>query len=368
MSVINKMLRDLDSRQATGTMAPKAPQARNGIARDTLIVNDSDGTGPERSPLRATVLMAACAVLLGAAAGAWWYLNQNSASQRVAPAKPKVAAAPASAPALAPVPAPASAALVTLPVLIESPGRLTPAPTARVPMKAVTAEVALRIDETLSHLPGPAKTARPIAAQTPPRAAERSQTRPATSSTASSPAPAPPEPPVAPRPSAALEVLTQARSLWNSGSHQAAIDLASEALPVAERANLAGTSSESNAVLASLARELARMLLAEGRVSQALEMLTRLEPALSTAADVWAIRGNAAQRLGRHAESAAAYQRALTLRPNEPRWMLGAAVSLAAQGQTVAAAEWAEKARAAGVLSPEVASYLRQSGVILPAR
>lgn len=97
-------------------------------------------------------------------------------------------------------------------------------------------------------------------------------------------------------------------------------------------------------------------------------MLTRLEPALAGAADVWAIRGNAAQRLGRHAESAAAYQRALTLRPNEPRWMLGAAVSLAAQGQTIAAAELAEKARAGGVLSPEVASYLRQSGVILPAR
>lgn len=366
MSVINKMLRDLDNRQATGTMAPTTPQTRNGIARDTLIVNDSDGTGARLSPLRTMVLMAACAVLLGAAAGAWWYLNQNSASQRVAPAKPKVAAAPALAPAPAPVPA--SAALVTLPVLIESPGRLIPAPTARVPMKAVTAEVALKIDETLSHLPGPAKTARPVAAQTPPRAAERSQTRPATSSTASSPASAPPEPPVAPRPSAALEVLTQARSLWNSGSHQAAIDLASEALPVAERANLAGTSSESNAVLASLARELARMLLAEGRVSQALEMLTRLEPALSGAADVWAIRGNAAQRLGRHAESAAAYQRALTLRPNEQRWMLGAAVSLAAQGQTVAAGELAEKARAAGVLSPEVASYLRQSGVILPAR
>jgi Flp pilus assembly protein TadD len=120
--------------------------------------------------------------------------------------------------------------------------------------------------------------------------------------------------------------------------------------------------------LASLARELARMELAEGQVSQALAMLTRLEPALSGFADVWAVRGNAAQRLGRHQESAAAYMMALKLRPDEPRWMLGAAVSLAAQGQTAAAAELAEKARAGGVLSREVAAYLRQLGVALRER
>ena len=138
-----------------------------------------------------------------------------------------------------------------------------------------------------------------------------------------------------------------------------------DALGAAERANMAGTPVDGNSVLAALARELARMELAEGRVSQTLAMLIRLEPVLSGVADVWAIRGNAAQRLGRHAESAAAYQTALKLRPNEPRWMLGAAVSLAAQGQTQAAAELAEKARAGGVLSPEVAAYLRQLGVIL---
>jgi MSHA biogenesis protein MshN len=165
-----------------------------------------------------------------------------------------------------------------------------------------------------------------------------------------------------------LEALAQAQSLWNSGSHAAAIDLLREALTAAERANVAGTPAGNNSVLASLAREMARMELAEGQVSQTLEMLTRLEPALSGFADVWAIRGNAAQRLGRNQESAAAYLMALKLRPNEPRWMLGAAVSLAAQGQTDVAAEWAEKARAGGVLSAEVATYLRQLGVQLRER
>jgi Flp pilus assembly protein TadD len=172
-------------------------------------------------------------------------------------------------------------------------------------------------------------------------------------------------PPGPSRQSPALDALAQAQSLWNSGSHAAAIELAREALAAAERA---GTSTGNTLVLATLARELARMELAEGRISQALEMLTRLQPALAGVADVWALRGNAAQRLGRHPESGAAYLIALKLRPNEARWMMGAAVSLAAQGQTAEAAELAEKARAGGVLSPEVATYLRQLGVPLRER
>lgn len=175
-------------------------------------------------------------------------------------------------------------------------------------------------------------------------------------------------PPGPSRQSPALEALAQAQSLWGSGAHEEAIDLAREALAAAERANLASPSAGNKSMLASLARELARMELAQGRVSQALELLTRLEPALSGVADVWALRGNAAQRLGRHPESVAAYLMALKLRPNEARWMLGAAISLAIQGQMAEAAELAEKARAGGALSPEVAAYLRQLGVPLRER
>jgi len=156
--------------------------------------------------------------------------------------------------------------------------------------------------------------------------------------------------------------------LWRSGSNQAAIDLLTEALTVAERSNAAGGQAGNNSGLTLLVRELASMKLAEGQVSEVLALLIRLEPRLSGVADIWAIRGNAAQRLGRHAESVAAYQMALKLRPDEPRWMLGAAVSLAAQGQTSAAAELAVKARHAGALPPEVANYLRQLGVSLPER
>jgi Flp pilus assembly protein TadD len=155
--------------------------------------------------------------------------------------------------------------------------------------------------------------------------------------------------------------MSQAQALWTGGSRDAAIELMREAVMVAERSATPAGSS----MMVPLVRELARMELAEGQATRVLEMLTRLEPTMAGQADLWAVRGNAAQRLGRHQESANAYLRALRLRPEEPRWMLGAAVSLAAQGQTAAAADLAEKARAGGAVSREVAAYLRQLGVPL---
>ena len=138
-----------------------------------------------------------------------------------------------------------------------------------------------------------------------------------------------------------------------------------EAVAVTERAYNAGTLPADSPVLASLVREQVRMELAEGRVSVVLELLVRLEPALPGQADLWAVRGNAAQRLARHQGAVQAYLRALELRPDEPRWMLGAAVSLAALGRLDAAAEQVERARSLGNVSPEILAYLRQAGVPL---
>jgi tetratricopeptide (TPR) repeat protein len=115
--------------------------------------------------------------------------------------------------------------------------------------------------------------------------------------------------------------------------------------------------------MSSLVRELGRMQLADGRAAASLDLLTRLEPVLGRDADIWALRGNAAQRLGRHQDSVRAYAAALQLRPNEQRWLLGSAVSLAALGQTAQASEMAERARAIGPISKEVQAYLRQAGV-----
>ena len=170
-----------------------------------------------------------------------------------------------------------------------------------------------------------------------------------------------------PRRQAALhDAMAQAQSLWAAGSREAALDLMRKAVAVAERDHAeAGAASAGESLLLPLVRELSRMELAQGRAATVLQLLTRLEPTLAAEPDLWAVRGNAAQRLGRYQESAQAYLTALGLRPDESRWLLGAAVSLAAQGELVRAGELAAKAQAAGTVSPDVLTYLRQAGVKL---
>jgi Flp pilus assembly protein TadD len=164
---------------------------------------------------------------------------------------------------------------------------------------------------------------------------------------------------------AGREALAQAQSLWNAGSRDAANELLAHALLIAERSAGSAPTPATTQLLATLAREQGRMQIAEGRPQAALDGLSRLEPFLGQDADAWAMRGNAAQRLGRHQDSLRAYTAALQFRPNEQRWLLGAAVSLAALGQTANASDMAAKARAQGPISKEVQAYLRQAGVTL---
>ncbi|MBC7618988.1 MAG: hypothetical protein H7293_08380 [Candidatus Saccharibacteria bacterium] len=100
-------------------------------------------------------------------------------------------------------------------------------------------------------------------------------------------------------------------------------------------------------------------------VPESRKLLTRSEPQLGIAPDLWAIRGNASQRLDRLQDSVHAYMAPLQSRHNEQRWLLRAAVPLAALGQISSAGEMAEKARMVGVVSPDVLAYLRQMGVSL---
>ncbi len=141
------------------------------------------------------------------------------------------------------------------------------------------------------------------------------------------------------------------------------MDLLRQALGRVEAASQGNLSGAASAALVPLVRELVRMEMAEGQAGTALKLLVRLEPQVSQVADLWAMRGNAAQRLGQHPDAVNSYRRALKLKPDEPRWLLGLAVSLAAQGQTTEAADLAETARLQGALRPEIANYLRQLGV-----
>ena len=413
MSVINKMLRDLDHRANPAAAAQPGP---SGLRKGTASISAgkipaASATGPASRVWLAMGLLA----VAGAAVGGWLWWSANPVATPVALASapvgskvihdetyPSVAAATASPAASG---SSASANAPFDPNAIAQPVASAPeAAASDVPIVPTTA-VTLRMESSLSArkaldallskptfsqptTPPPAANARPAGP-----AATAPTTPPAIAATA--PASAPATTPVATtvdlpkaRPTASAstpaignnttpvlqrqqqaggDALAQVQSLWNSGSHDAAMDLMQQSIAAAERGAKAGTAAApgGNAVLVPLVREMARMQLAEARYSAVWEMLTRLEPLLGNQADLWAIRANAAQRLGRHPDSVRAYMMALQSRPDEQRWLLGTAVSLAALGQTSSAAEMTDKARAVGPVSKDVLAYLRQAGVPL---
>ena len=375
MSVINKMLRDLDNRHAA---APQSDQ----MLRPHVVMGTPPALGPvEKSGSVALWRGLLWAVLLLLCAGGGWYFYISEVPPHIA--EPVQSQVPAIAAVIAPLVAPLVApeappegppdatpvvenlpqpeAPAQLPVARAKPARERSAPDRRAePRHAISA---------ISNSPSSAKSApiasippiapiAPIFPSAPAAAVAAAQSPAATAAT--------PQAAAVPRRLPLLELLSHAQNLWRLGSREAAMELLRETMRVAEQDNSAAPGK--SPLLVPVARELARMQLEEGHVKEALAMLTRLEPALSGVADVWALRGNAEQRLGNYAQSTAAYRQALKLRPNEPRWVVATAVSLAAQGQIAAATELAEKARAAGVLSPEVAVYLKELGVKLPER
>ena len=341
MSVINKMLRDLDQRDGAVQSAP--PQA---VRMDTAPLPKlrMPDAGKRKLPW-GMVLLVAAPVLL--AIGYWWWQK---------------------APAATPVPAPVAWAPATpAPVTLPAPGTV---PVADVPVEKPTPlntkPVAAKTNTPAVQPAAPVQTPAPVlksAAVAPATPAVAIATAPAPVTAVAAAAPAEPATGSTRQLQAGRDALAQAQTLWSAGSHDAAADLLQGAMGVIERSASTAPSVAQTQLLAALARELGRMHLAEGRPAAALDALTRVEPQLGREADIWAMRGNAAQRLGKHQDSVNAYATALQLRPNEQRWLLGSAVSLAALGQTANATEMADKARAIGPISKEVQAYLRQAGV-----
>lgn len=405
MSVINKMLRDLDKRNAV-EVANKGPAGMGSLRKGTASVERFRPEQSDRAQ-RVVVWGGAAALVAAAVAGAFWWTRVTppnvpptpqlasvpvpATSQPLTQAAPPLAV-PASAPVVAAVPDAAASAAVATPAAAGAPPPVTPAVQAATAVPAAAAAPAVQAAPT-----APAAQVAPLPAAAPAVAASR--TSPAApvkapaaapAAKASAPAAAAPASPAAaaaqassaakPQIAAAAidpvqlaqrqqqlgrEALAHAQTLWTSGSRDLAIDLLQQAETAAERASQNSPMPSNTQHLSVLVRELTRMLLAQGRAAAALEMLVRVEPQLAGEAEIWATRANVAQRLGRHQDSVLAYTVALQSRPAEQRWLLGAAVSLAALGQTAQAAEMAEKARLGGPISKEVQAYLRQMGVNL---
>lgn len=364
MSVINKMLRDLDQRQSP------AAGAADPLRRHTASVAAVPARRPSPALRWATGLLPLAALVAGGFV--WWSLQQ--APLVPAPPSPVLQVPSVAAPvvpeavAVASDPAPvADTQPMSAPAVVATP---LPAPGGIASSGPV--RLGLRMDATLSSLvaPPPPPPAVEALAAAPAKAVRAAASAPQAAPTPATQTPAKPQPAAvdaapAGRPQqAGREALAQAQALWASGARDTAISTLQEAVATAERSPPGAVSAS----LVPMVRELARMELAEGRPAVVWELLTRLESQLVNQPELWALRANAAQRLGRHQDSVQAYTTALQSRPSEQRWLLGAAVSLAALGQTVPAAEMAEKARSVGPVSREVLAYLRQQGVPLTDR
>jgi MSHA biogenesis protein MshN len=326
MSVVNRMLQDIDRRLGEAGIAPMT--AHPGVR--SVPAATSRGPRNRRAAWMLAGLIVAGAAIALASGGwrPWWEAPAPVPVPRFLPrALPAAALASVE---VAPLEAAAADTLTAAPAIHADAAREAPAavPAPRPALRARSAET-LRLSLNLSSpAPGP----RPAAAS----ATRRTE--------------------VPARQVAADETVLAARALWNEGANAAALATLREALAAAE-------GSRNPAAASSIARELARLEVAGNRPRAALDLLVRMEPVIGEDADAWALRGNAEQRLALHAEAAASYLAALRLKPAEGKWMLGAAISLAAAGEPDAARAWVERARERGAITPPIAAYLQQLGI-----
>jgi MSHA biogenesis protein MshN len=379
VSVINKMLRDLDQRQAAnradaaGSMTAPLPDLHRGTHR---VVNHTGAAMTSSNNGRLiwlSLLGVALAIALVAAGWAW--MKPPVLDGAVALAKsptptptptheeplaaaPELTAVAASKTAVAPPPSKVLT-LATSPKLLDPPKPPSNSIAKGLESTTASATASAASVSTMALRREPALSESKVPDATPPNP---EHARPDVAASVDALASAERQQ------QASSDALAQAQNLWNSGSRAAAVDLLQQSVDAAERAVKAGTSSVGNPVVVLLVREWSRMQLVEARFVAVWDMLSRMEPVLGNQPDLWAIRANAAQRLGRHQDSVSAYHRALQSRPDEQRWLLGAAVSMAALGQISEATEMAEKARSVGEISPDVQVYLRQMGVQLIAK
>lgn len=281
MSVINKVLRDLDQRLASKRTNPLQQSAAPGspLRLDTRSIL---AKGRKENPPLWQVLVVGGITLFIVGQAVWWWVKPAP----IAPPPPMPI--PRLQPVVATPPAPIVA--VSAPIPASAPAVVTSAP----------AQPAASASKAIAALPKPI------------------QPKAAASATGTASAATPPQP----KPSASADATALAL------------------------------------------RDAVRQQLARGDYTGIWNTLGHLEESPKNS-DLWAIRANAAQRLGRHQECVHAYLVALEANPNEPRWLLGAAVSLAALGKTTQASEMAERARGLAPINKDVLNYLRQSGVSL---
>ncbi|HEX8606438.1 MAG TPA: tetratricopeptide repeat protein [Pseudoduganella sp.] len=366
MSLINKMLQDLDARGGAGKPAPAGELRPVAAARTS------------RTPI---VVGAALGVMVVAvAAGTWYYLNRPAAPvpatvlapapaplpvivAPVAASTPVVALAPAAgSPAAAPVPAPKMARVAPArPVAAALPEALAPA--ASLPAAVASGALATPAPRRPVSRPLPTEPAqRAERSATPERATDMPAAQGATLTSQQQGENAYRRALAAlqeGRVTEGLAALEHAVHVYprHHAARQTLVGLLLENGRAAEAMRHAQLGLGLDANQPELAMVLARLQLERG--GPAGETLQRSLPYARGNADYMAFLAGVLQKQGRHRQAAEQYEAALRLRPANGVWWMGLGMSLQAENLRGEAREAFQKARAAG-LAPALQEFVEQ--------
>jgi MSHA biogenesis protein MshN len=377
MSVINRMLKDLDQRAARSPLAlesmPATPAAaRQPAAEAARVAAPSAPRAPRAAPrwrLPAIVLAGGAAIAAVALAdlspGAALPTPPLAEATSSAPAAdtPAAAAAPADA---VPVPAPLPAPLpVAMPVAVASPAPMPlpvtlPVPAARdavePPRATTSARAALATTTPDALLASVAHAPRPLPEPT--QIDKRSLPQSASQQAAA--------------------VFRDAVELARAGQRQAASQRALEAVALepqhaAARQLAAVLQYESGATEGAVALLragaglagappaltllLARLLSTQGQPDEALAVLDRHG---LHSGDAEGLRGGLWAQQGLYGRALPAYESAVRQQPGHPMWWLGLAVALESEGHGARARGAYAQARQLGLPSEDLATYAEQ--------
>lgn len=340
MSLINKMLQDLDARGGQPGLAAGAPEIK-------------PVAPPERTfPWLRVALVAALVAVLGASGYMAWRLKQNSA----APPAAEVPLDLSKAPVAQEVPAPQATPAPVEPAVAEA----APAPQKAEPVKAA---------------PEPAEPKVAVAA--PKREAPAVKREPAK---------AVPKPAAAPKaPAGKVETTTQRAengyrramasledgrvteaighlegALRADPRHEAArqtlVSLLIEAKRPEEAMRQLGAALALDPRQPAMAMLLARLQLERG--SPGIDTLMRTLPYATGNGEYHGFLAGALQREERHREAVEQYRQALRTAPQNGVWWMGMAISLQAEKRAPEAVVAYQKARDSGSLSPELLGFV----------
>jgi MSHA biogenesis protein MshN len=370
MSLINKMLQDLERRNDTVSKSEPLSGEVHAV---------SMASSPRASKLPGLLVLGVVVLV-----GAWFFVQSRTSQAPVVVAVAPPAPAPAVAAAPTPIAAPAPMPEVVTPEATVAVARAAVVPTSKPPAKPV-AEPTVKPAAVQVAVAEP-KAANMVTAQGITKKASRvvpEEDAPAPEKTAPVTVPA-----IESKSQKQFNPQQQSDNLYKQaiaqvqqGQNSAARQSLRQALQanqhnVNARQMLAGLLIEGNTPdeASALLREGLKLSPTEGGFSMALARLqlengdtngsmTTLEQGLPSAGDepqYHAFYAVLLQRAKRHEEAVKHYLVALRSDPGMPTWLVGIGISLQAQGKDADATEAFRRARDGGMLNPQLAQFVEQ--------